>query len=120
MIEDQGQQFYSVPEAARLLDVSAATLWRWITARRLRAYRVGPRRIRVRRDDLEALVQPTLGREAAPPKSEEPQDIFANYEPERAREALRKSAGVLAGVDRDALLADIHATRKKADRNRLG
>ncbi len=117
MIEDQERQFYSVPEAARLLDVSAATLWRWIAARRLRAYRVGPRRIRVRRDDLEALVQPALGKKAAVRKDQEPEDIFANYEPERAREALRKSAGALAGVDRDVLLADIHAARKQTGRD---
>ena len=46
--------------------------------------------------------------------TKEPGEIFANYNPKRAREGLRKSAGTLVGVDRRALLADIHAARKQA------
>lgn len=118
MIEDDGRRFYTVPEAARLLQVSPATLWRWIAMQRLPAYRVGPRRIRVKREDLEALIRPTRRKEGTAVKEREPEAIFANYDPKRAREALRKSAGALAGVDRDALLRELHAARKQASQGR--
>lgn len=118
MIEEKGRPFYTVPEAARLLEVSPATLWRWIAMRRLPAYRVGPRRIRVKREDLQALVRPTRGEEVSAVKENEPKEIFANYDPKRAREALRKSAGALVGVDRQALLKEIYAARKQASQGR--
>ena len=43
----------------------------------------------------------------------EAKDIWANYNPEKVREALRQSKGVLAGVDRESLLCDIHAAREQ-------
>lgn len=49
---------YSVPEAAKALGVSPSTVWRWIDARKLSAYRVGARKIRIRREDLAAMVAP--------------------------------------------------------------
>src|SRR6266581_3385304 len=52
------EEFVSVAEAARRLRVSPSTVWRWIEADKLTAYRVGPKTIRIRRDDLEALIQP--------------------------------------------------------------
>src|SRR5437762_1255874 len=58
-----------------------------------------------------AVVQPA----AAPARSE---DIWAHYDPERAREALRASKGALTEVDRDELLADIHAQRGQKARRR--
>jgi hypothetical protein len=38
-------------------------------------------------------------------------DIWANYDPERVREGLRKSAGTLTGVDRDTLQREIRDQR---------
>jgi hypothetical protein len=35
-------------------------------------------------------------------------DIWADYDPEKAREGLRKSAGALKGVDTEALKKDSH------------
>ena len=55
----------TIPEAARELRVSVATVWRWIRAGRLAATRVGVRSIRVRRSDLagtQQRVQPSSGR----------------------------------------------------------
>jgi hypothetical protein len=49
---------------------------------------------------------------------EEKEDIWAGYDPEKVREALRKSAGALAGVDTHSLLAEIHAARKQASHGR--
>jgi excisionase family DNA binding protein len=48
----------SVSEAARTLGVSPSTIWRWIEAGKLPAYRIGPKKIRVRKEDLEQMVQP--------------------------------------------------------------
>ncbi len=46
------RDFYSVAQAARLLGVSPSTIWRWIDAARLPAYRVGPKNIRIKKEDL--------------------------------------------------------------------
>jgi hypothetical protein len=43
-------------------------------------------------------------------------DIWANYDPEKVREGLRKSAGALKGVDVEALKRDIRDQRGQ-DRN---
>lgn len=112
------EEFYTVPEAAEILAVSEATIWRWIVAKRLRAYRIGPRRIRIRRQDLAAVVQPVEPKEATMAGEGEGGGIWAQYDPERVRQALRKSAGALAGVDRRTLSADIHAARKQSSHGR--
>ena len=41
------------------------------------------------------------------------EDIWAGYDPQRTRMALRKSAGALRGVDREELLKDIHLARQQ-------
>jgi hypothetical protein len=41
----------------------------------------------------------------------EADDLFADYDPERARQALRKSAGALAGVDVETLKAELREQR---------
>jgi hypothetical protein len=46
------------------------------------------------------------------------QDIWKHYDPDKAREGLRKSAGALKGVDRDALQRDIHNQRKQDSQGR--
>src|SRR5579884_3287782 len=45
-------------EAADLLKVSQVTIGRWIKRGRLPAYHLGPRKLRVRRADLAALLSP--------------------------------------------------------------
>ena len=45
-------------------------------------------------------------------------DIWAGYDPEKMRQALRESAGALEGVDTDALMRDIHAAREQRSRGR--
>ena len=110
---DHEREFYTVSEAAQLLDVSQATVWRWIAANRLPAYRVGPRRIRIRKEDLESVISPVQERWISVDPEKERDDIWASYDPERMRQALRDSAGALAGVEREALLADLRAGRVK-------
>jgi excisionase family DNA binding protein len=48
----------SVPEAAALIRASEATIWRWIRKGALPSYRVGPKRVFVKRDDLTAQISP--------------------------------------------------------------
>ena len=53
----------SVPEAAAAMGVSASTMWRWIGAGRVSVCRVGPKRVRVRRGDLDELIRERRPRE---------------------------------------------------------
>ena len=55
--------FISPYEAAEHIGVSSRTIRRWIAEGRLRAVRFGPRTIRVRLEDLEAVgaAVPTVG-----------------------------------------------------------
>lgn len=110
--------FYTIPEAARALQVSPSTVWRWVQARGLRAYRVGPRRFRIRPEDLKRVVQP-LDRERGEPEAGRA-EAWRGYDPEQAREALRASAGALAGVDVEELTAELRAQREQASEGRPG
>jgi hypothetical protein len=47
-----------------------------------------------------------------------PEDIFANYDPQRALEALRASRGVLKGVDTAQLVADLAEQREQDSHGR--
>lgn len=58
MTETRESDFYTVAEAAKILDVSPSTIWRWIEAKRLPAYRVGPKKIRIKKESLGALIKP--------------------------------------------------------------
>ncbi len=49
------QRYYSISEAAALLGVSRATLWRCIRAGQLPVWRLGHRTVRIRREELEQL-----------------------------------------------------------------
>jgi excisionase family DNA binding protein len=71
MREIEQDTYYSVREAISRLKISRSTLWRWIRDGRLRAYRVGPRSIRIRQLDIERLLRP-----AHPPRKEmTPMDV---------------------------------------------
>lgn len=59
-------RFYNVREAARYLGVNRSTVWRWIEAGRLTAYRVGPKAIRIKREDLDRVVVPSRSGSGAP------------------------------------------------------
>jgi excisionase family DNA binding protein len=97
MASIEHREFCTVAQAAAALGVHPSTIWRWIDAERLPAYRVGPKSIRIRRSDLEQLVRPA--------KSEEPAAIVAKavgppastYVPRRLTDEERERA--LALVD---------------------
>ena len=44
---------------------------------------------------------------------EDAHDHWADYSPEKVRQALLQSAGALADIDRESLLSDIHAAREQ-------
>lgn len=49
--------------------------------------------------------------EAIPVDEDGREDIWAGYDPEAARKAWHESAGILRGVDVEALLAELKAER---------
>lgn len=51
-------------------------------------------------------------------REEGTEDIWAGYDPEKVREALMQSAGALAHVDREELLADLHEQREQKSHGR--
>lgn len=71
MIDAQDAGYVTVSEAATRLHVSHPTIWRWIKAGRLRAYRVGPKHIRIKEADLAAVIQPAARRMEVAPLTEE-------------------------------------------------
>src|SRR4051794_20853986 len=52
------EEFLTVTEAAALVRVAPSTVRRWIREGNLRAYRLGPRRVGLKREDLAAVVAP--------------------------------------------------------------
>lgn len=61
MRRDDRPLLLTIPEAAALCRVHRNTVWRWVRDGLLPSYRVGVRSLRVRRDDVEAMLRP--GRE---------------------------------------------------------
>ncbi|MGI8554121.1 MAG: hypothetical protein ACR2PL_25545 [Dehalococcoidia bacterium] len=45
-------------------------------------------------------------------------EVWATYDPQKARQALRESAGGFAGVDREQLLKDIYGARGQDSQGR--
>ena len=68
----QDEEFVTVAEAATLLRVAPSTVRRWIREGEVSAYRLGQRRIGLRRGDLASLITPVRAeRECASDVSEE-------------------------------------------------
>jgi excisionase family DNA binding protein len=57
---EQTNDWITIAEATRLLKVGRTTLHRWLKQGRLRAHRVGPKAVRIRRADLDRLITPVL------------------------------------------------------------
>lgn len=103
------REYYTVPEAARLLSVSPSTIWRWIKSGKLTAYRVGERSIRISHRDLESVISPIR----AP---EETHKLFENYDPEAVLAAIEATAGSWSDIDADQFIADLYAAREEGSR----
>ena len=53
-----------------------------------------------------------------PEKAPKKPDLWTDYDPQRVRQGLKRSAGALAGVDRNALIVDIHRQRQQDSQGR--
>ncbi len=107
------EEYCTVPEAAALLRVNPSTVWRWIEAGRLPAYRVGLRSIRIKRRHLDRIVTP-VNAEASSADGEG--DLWAGYSPSRVKKALAKTAGTWADIDAEALIANLYRAREEGSR----
>ncbi len=61
------QDFYTVAQAADALGVSVSTIRRWIADQRLPAFRLGPKALRIKKQDLDAAMPLPATVEARPP-----------------------------------------------------
>ena len=61
----RGGDYYTMAGAAERLEVDPSTVWRWIKAGILPAHRVGPRAIRINKEDLDKVIRPANGQEVA-------------------------------------------------------
>lgn len=95
------EETLTVPEAAELLKVSPSTLWRWIDRGDLPAYRVGRRRVRIKKSDVEdRLVS------ARAPRPIQGQPIYTSLADIPRRLTPEEQARGLAALER---LREIHA-----------
>ena len=98
MSADLHSDLLTIGEAARLLKVSTVTVQRWLKQGRLPAYRVGPRAVRIRRQDLAALLTParrTEG-EATPAQLQTTIRPLTKEEIQRGLETLKRSQELIA------------------------
>lgn len=115
---------FTIEQIAFLYQVEPAEVRRWVKEGKLRVSREGGR-LCIRRADLLA-----FDPEALPPRGDPPIQpettaearvaVWKNYDPERARRAWASIQGLLMGVDRDELIADIYAQRGQDSKGRPG
>lgn len=103
------QEFCTVTEAAGLLDVSVSTVWRWVDSGKLPAFRVGPKAIRIRREDAAAAIQPIARRERESRMTSDLVDVEAAGKPLTRHERVSAMAALDAA---DRLRAQILKRRK--------
>jgi excisionase family DNA binding protein len=126
--------WYSVAEVAQLLGVSRTTVWRWIRAGQLPARRVGPRTLRVERRAVEARSFSPIGESGETPlkldetvehgsalrsrraSPQEREALFADHDPETARDILAKTLGSCPDLDVETLIAYIYRGRDEGSR----
>ena len=107
MVTDIDTDFLTIPEAAKLLKVSTVTIHRWIKQRRLPAYHVGPRKVRIRHRDLAMVLTPAYPEEVSTMKEIIPISTTLTVRPlteeeaQHGLEALEK-----ARVSRAQMLAE--------------
>ena len=71
-VVDRADELLTIAEATQVLKVGRATLHRWLKAGRLRAYQVGPKAVRIRRGDLQAVIEPAYGGQVSDVTEREP------------------------------------------------
>ncbi|MHB8574039.1 MAG: helix-turn-helix domain-containing protein [Dehalococcoidia bacterium] len=99
-------EFLTVAEAAKLLRVSTVTMHRWLKQGRLPAYHVGPRAVRIRRQDLDAIITPLESLEVYP-REESWADVVARVNRPMSPEEVQRGWATLERSRRlrEAMLA---------------
>ena len=90
--------YVTVSEAAKLVEVSPSTIWRWIDKGLLPAYRIGRRKVRVKRADLSRAIAPARAPTASTKGSGDAWDA---------------SLGPLSLEERDQMLAAAEASKQR-------
>lgn len=88
----------TVTEAANLLGVSVSTVWRWVDSGKLAGFRVGPKAIRIRRQDVHDTVRPLRRRDEPTTMSVVFVDAEAASGP-LTKEERERGIAALASVD---------------------
>ncbi|MBI2849403.1 MAG: helix-turn-helix domain-containing protein [Chloroflexi bacterium] len=121
LFKTRESQFCSVSEAARALDVSPSTIWRWIEAEKLPAYRVGPKKIRIKKEDLETIIRPARIRREEVAESKEravsqppSQDEIARRQALVARILARRKERVIAPETTADLVGKVRKQERKS------
>jgi excisionase family DNA binding protein len=84
-----GEEYVTIPEAAKLLQVHPSSIRRWIDAGDLPAHRVGQRRVLVKRADLANLISPVRAEAGKGVSMEQSERILIpKLTPEEQRRAL--------------------------------
>jgi excisionase family DNA binding protein len=98
---NQDAELLTIAEAAAVVKVGRSTVHRWLRDGRLRAYRVGPRAVRIRRGDLIRIMTPMHHADDTR-KGGEPHDSdlptirpLTDEQVTRQRRALKESAALL-------------------------
>ena len=94
----------TIAEAMHLLKVSRVTVHRWLKSGRLRAYHAGPKAVRIRRGDVDALLTPIEGREMTPVKEAQPIPMQTTIKPLTDADVQRGLAALTASQQRIARL----------------
>ncbi len=108
MIDADDTGYVTVAEAAKRLHVSHPTVWRWIKAGTLPAYRVGPKNIRIREADLAAVIHPAAPRGEVSPVADVTANQTMTISPMTEEERQR---GLVALKDLDELQERMAAAR---------
>jgi excisionase family DNA binding protein len=87
MERSRNDELLTIKEAAALLKMSVVTVRRWLKQGRLVGYRVGPRSIRLRRCDVEVLLESTHVEETIERESRS----LSDAEVAQLEEAIRRS-----------------------------
>src|SRR3954471_19545703 len=83
------EEYVTISEAAKLLQVHPSSIRRWIDAGDLPAHRVGQRRILVKRADLANLITPARAEQDKAGGMERPEHlVIPKLTPEEQRQAL--------------------------------
>jgi excisionase family DNA binding protein len=109
MYMEQTSDWLTISEAMRALKVGRTTLYRWLKQGRLKAHRVGPKSVRIRRVDLERVITPAVdtGEEVPALKDAQPIPMHAlpaTIRPLTDEEQQRALAAVAASREFQARL----------------